>query len=347
MKPVYAIIGDDDASKESHVKALKDAFIKNIGSNNVEIYDAAITQPAYMLMNLTTMSLFGGGRLVIIRNFDAWGEGAKKAPTPTDEEIIELTQYMQTPQTDTVLLLIGLRFPKKLVIWKDLYRAVEANGKILEYNLPKDWEMKGWVQKTAEEIGVKFNDANAELLLELVGKDSLALRQEIIKLKTYKQDEAITKDDIELLVYKRPRAAEFKMLEALSNKDYVTAFGILNESIDARVPIHRMVYPLMKEIRMMILVKRAVADQANDTEIERRLMAEDFFKMKPTPWVIKQLKKRAYNYNVEQMIKSIWTVGVLDYELKGGLRIKRPFQLSYELTFYNLINNSKENDLYL
>jgi hypothetical protein len=108
-----------------------------------------------------------------------------------------------------------------------------------------------------------------------------------------------------------------------------------------------MVYPIMKELRMAILIKSAMSEGCSDEEITQRLMKEDFFKMKPTAWVLKQLKKRASNYDMNQAIKSIWTVGTLDHELKGGLRIKRPFQLSYELTFYNIINNSKDNDLYL
>ena len=348
FKPVYAIIGDDDASKDARIKALKGAFEETLGTNNIEIYDAAITQPSYLLMNLTSMSLFGGGRLVILRNFDAWGEGVKKTPTPTDDELRDLTEYMSDPQKDTILILSGIRFPKKLVIWKDLYRAVESAGKILEYNLPKDWEMGAWTVNTAQELGLSISKTDADYLVDLVGKDSLNLKNELVKMGTYLNTEKrIDRKTIDELVARRPRSAEFKMLEALSEGNYSTVFSLLNESIESRVPIHRMVYPIMKEFRMLIAVKDIVDNNGRDTDIEKMLMDQGFFKMKPSPWVIKQLKKKAERYTREQLVKSIWTVGTLDYELKGGLSVKRPFQLSYEMAFYNVINNGKNKDLYL
>ena len=347
MKPVYAIIGDDEASKEVRLLALKKAFAESVGSNNIEIYDANSTNPSYILMNLTTVSLFTGGRLVIIRNFDAWGEGVKKTPTPSDEDLKDFIEYTENPSSDTILVFVGIRFPKKLVIWKEFFKAVEKNGKILEYNLPKDWEMEQWIIDKAKEIDLVLNKIKANNLLTLVGKDSMALYNEMVKLKTYKPTSEITNEDISYLIMNRPKAAEFKLMEALSNRDYHSAIKILNESIEARVPIHKMVYPLMKELRMLLLIKEAVKNHASDEKIQDLLIENDFYKMKTTPWVIKQLKKRADNYEIEQLIKSIWTVSTLDYELKGGLRIKRPFQLSYELTFYDIINNSKDNDLYI
>lgn len=346
LKPVYAIVGDDDASKEIRLTALKNAFAQSLGTNNIEIYDAALTEPTFLIMNLTTPSLFGGGRLVILRNFDAWGEGVKKTPTPSEEDLKDLTDYVQNPQEDTILVFVGVRFPKKLVIWKEFYRAVEEHGKVMQYDLPKEWEMKDWVLKLADDIDLKITPKQAEVILELIGKDSLMLSQELNKIKTYTVNRPVTDEDIEKLIFKRPRAAEFKLLEALSKKDCNAAIRILNDSIESRVPIHKMVYPLMKELRILSLVKDAMYEHKSDDEIAKILMNNGFFKMKPKSWLIKQYKKRAYNYTKEQIIKSIWTVATLDYELKGGLRIKRPFQLSYELTFYNIIHNSEEGDLY-
>lgn len=347
MKSIYAIIGDDEASKEMRINALKDLFFETSGGNNVEIYDANITEPSYLLMNLTTLSLFGGKRLVILRNFDAWGEGVKKTPTPTDEEINDFISYIKNPQEDTTILITGIRFPKKLLIWKEFFKTVKEEGKVLEYLLPKDWEMGAWTQNIAQELGLSITKANAELIVEMVGKDSLGIKSELNKINQFlrKEEKVVTEKIINEVVYKRPKAAEYKMLEALSKGDINKAFTMLNETIDARVPINRMIYPITKEIRMLIFIRNCMEEDLNNDSIAMEIVKKGFYKMKPTNWAIDQLRKRANGYTMPQLIKALWTICELDYSLKGGTQVKRPFQLSYEFALYSIIQNEYPENL--
>lgn len=339
LKPVYALIGDDEASIHLRVRALKDAFTSIHGDLTIETYDAGTTPPEEVLMSLMSTSLLAGERIVLVRAFEKWG-AAKKGEDTAIAAIAN--EYLVSPDPGTVLILVGERFPRKTVAWKQLEAAVRghagAKPNILEYPLPREWEMHQWVATRARERGLEIDRPVAEYLLAVAGSDAMTLLNEILKIEAYLAGTGrnrISRGDIDVLVIPRNHMSEFKLIEALSLGDMAGAERVLSQ-LGSKTAASQLVYVVAREIRMMAEISRLMGEGKGDQAIKAALRSGGYFRGDPTDWVLRQLKKRAGGFGTERLVRSIRSLESLDLALKGGTRARHDERFLLDRFMYDM-----------
>ena len=219
LGPVYAIWGEDRGKVERALRRLQQR-VQNEGGLPPEVSDAAQTPAAEIVAACETLS-FGGTRLVVVRDADAWRA----------DDATPLVDYLVAPNPATCLALIsdGAVTPK-------LKAAVEAAGQVLTFGpdpKAKRTERTKWfVDHTVAEChrhGAKLPVAVAREIVRLVGEDAMSLSHEAAKLASAAAGAPIDKELVATLVVENPEAKAYELADAVVAGNRAKVFDLLDE----------------------------------------------------------------------------------------------------------------------
>lgn len=199
---ITVLSGSNTQAIREKLAAIKEAFIKQHGSEGVETVAGEQLQPEQLNSLLSGATLFALDRLVIVRGLS--------------ENKLVAEQYLKvldsiSDQTQVVLVEGGL--DKRTVFYKTLKKQAE----LLEFAELDEVAATNWVKESVKKQGGEIDSGTARLLVRYAGTDQSRLTNEVAKLVAY--DSKITPKTIEELVEKRPEDTIFQLLEyALSGK---------------------------------------------------------------------------------------------------------------------------------
>jgi len=219
LLPVYFFPGPEIGHKRERIAAIKQA-LHNKNEEVPEVhkyypYDSQISDIVSVLFN---SSLFSKGRLVIIAEAQALGEG----------DIQTLKQYIRTPSSEVVLIFTCDKVPGS---WE--YPRTLANV------LPKKaievfWEMferdkRGWVTRLLNENGLRAEKAAIDLLLDITEGSSDSLR-EACELLVFSMDskETILESDVDRILEHSRKETGFSLFERFCRRDLDGVLGALD-----------------------------------------------------------------------------------------------------------------------
>ncbi len=167
---------------------------------------------------------------------------------------------------DTCLAVEGATFTKA----DPLRKAIAATGDVLSWDLPKKYEMAGWVRERAKAHGVPMGQAVARHLLERCGtdpKDSERLEREIEKLAVYCGDADPTVEDIDAVCSPDDEAGIFALMDAVGDRKSARAFTLLEMVYLAGEDPNRVLYMLLRHIGQLEAATR-VGDEGRSSARE-------------------------------------------------------------------------------
>jgi DNA polymerase-3 subunit delta len=222
LLPAYLIIGTDRPKVRRAVARLRQRVIDEAGSDlNVVIVDAEREPVETLLDAAASPGLTLGTRLLLVLNGHRWKVKARQ----------QIVAYLADPMPETCLAIEGETFAASDV----LHKTVKKLGGVLDYDLPKKYEMAGWVTKRAKAAGLPMSGAVAKHLLDRCGTDpghAERLEREIEKLAQYCRGEAATEADVDAVCTPDDEARIFDLMDAVGHRDRARSFGLL-ESIYA------------------------------------------------------------------------------------------------------------------
>jgi DNA polymerase III delta subunit len=165
-KPVYALIGADAYLQVARLGQLLEIFPPD--SQRIDT-DGEKAELADVLDELRSFAMFGGWKLVIVRNADAFITRFREP----------LESYLAAPSTSATLVLRVTTLPAN----QRIYKLIQKVGSIEKCDPPKAAELPRWVvshAKAAHQLHVNLDAA--QLLAELIGDDLGRLDNELAKL---------------------------------------------------------------------------------------------------------------------------------------------------------------------
>lgn len=144
------ILGDSEFLVDEEFRRVRDHLLAS--GHTLEEVDADDEQGvAYAL---DTPSLFGGGRLIVLRG----------SASSLDAHKERLVRFAEDPVPETAVLVVtgGAQRLKK---------ALGQRADLIEVQAPKPWETAAWLVKHSKGKGRPITKEAAELLVELLGSD--------------------------------------------------------------------------------------------------------------------------------------------------------------------------------
>jgi len=165
-KPVYALVGADPFLQSQ--KQTEIASILPTDAQRAE-FDGERAELADVLDELRSFAMFGGGKVVVIRNADEFISRFRP----------QLEDYLGAPSDSATLILRVSSLPSN----QRIYKAIAKVGQIEDCSPPKERDLPRWViqqAKSAHNIAIS-SDA-AALLADLVGGELGRINSELAKL---------------------------------------------------------------------------------------------------------------------------------------------------------------------
>jgi DNA polymerase III delta subunit len=185
-KPVYALVGSDAFLQ---LEALAN-LLRETGADVQRVdADGETAQLADVLDELRSFAMFGGGKLVVVRNADAFLTKFRES----------LEDYVAAPSNSAILVLRLSSLPAN----QRIYKAIAKTGTIVACEPPKD--LAKWITergKSAHQI--LMNVEAARLLADLIGGDLGKLDNELAKLALTVSDPSPKNDRPAALVPVKP-----------------------------------------------------------------------------------------------------------------------------------------------
>jgi DNA polymerase-3 subunit delta len=285
---VYLIVGLellveealDELRAQLHSDSLSEAFFES---------DA----PVYEIIGaLTTPSLLGGIRLVVVRD----AEQLRK------EAVDRLTRYMADPAPDSVLALLAGGRTK-------LDNAVKMHGEVVALEAPRGRSLAGWIRRRGTQLGLKVDDRAAWAMIDSIGDELRDIDAALEQLATRLGGGAkIGANEVRRAF---PRLADeriYVFTDAVGERRMDASMAALRRLLQQNEPALVVLGALVAQVRRMIKVRR-VADRGVGAVAEVAGMPE---------WRARRLQKQALSYGEDELIRAIDLLARTDVEMKSG-----------------------------
>ncbi len=297
----------------------------------VEHYDLSQNNIEKIIQALSTPTILGLKVIVAKGKIDALSEEIFK----------EIVNLLEISKHKLSLILIVEELEKQHV----LYRYAERQGVIVpiqKVHKPKDL-LKYELPEMLSEVGKKMDRMTAELLLEMVGDDLSALRQEIEKLSLYiGENPVIKKEDILNIVSPKAEHAPYALMDILFNKGPDEALRFLRELVEQGIHYLAVLTMLLTFFKRLWVLKYLISKdetlkysrdyEAFRTNLEKAAKAiwasnPPHVLAKAHPYALFRMRKYADSLAEEKILEAISELANIDEALKT--RPTSPYDLFY------------------
>lgn len=257
--PFYLISGSECFLKRKVLSEIKKGFFayggeeqglivfqgkgpRNKKSNDLGRGDSADSGGSYsdIFEEIGTVSMFGGHKLIIVENADKFLDANQQ----------KLLELMESSFNSHCLVLNVESIDKRRKILKALSgnQGIHVECHKL-YDRPSPWErerpeydseLTKWIVLHAKEYKKVVTQKTAFSLLEKTGNDLALIDKQLEILSLYVGDrEKITEGDIQNVLGVGPREKIYHLLDAVGNKDFVSAMKMVKLMFDSGIENER------------------------------------------------------------------------------------------------------------
>ncbi|MDX1681073.1 MAG: DNA polymerase III subunit delta [Akkermansiaceae bacterium] len=250
----FAIVGSDEGLVREQSLALyneltggnDDGFTHETIDGTADNSDAAYEICSSAVQALQTVPMFGGDKVVWLRNVNFLADNVTGRSQRTEEGVERLRASIEEGLPDGVKLIISaLGVDKRRAFWKFLQKQAEVQA----YDRI-DTNREGWQEQVAQlvegraaELDLKFDPEALEIFVLLAGEQSQQISNELEKLDLYlgngraggSSDDrrTITLEDVDALVPLSREAVVFEIGKAIQTGHAERAIELVDQQLEA------------------------------------------------------------------------------------------------------------------
>ena len=296
---VYLLYGTVDYLINKTIdKIISDNKIDEFNINKYDLTNSLLTD---IINDASSMSLFSDKKIIIVNNAYIFTGNNKKY---LEQDTLELEKYLNNINDNTILIFNVNS--EKLDERKKITKLIKKNGLVKDFNSIDNISL---VKNLFDDYSIS-ND-NVKYLISRVGDDSSLLASEIEKIKIYKnEDKTITFDDITNLTTKSLEVNNFKLIDAIINKNKAEAFNLYQDRIKLNEEPIAIIISLANQIRIMYQVKQLYLNGYTENNIASIL--------KIHPYRVKLASQNAKKYDSNILLNYLKQLADLDINIKTG-----------------------------
>ncbi len=295
--PVYLFVGEATfLMEQAWRKLLSIALPKGCGHFNGERVQAKETGTADVIQRLAAAPMFGGRRLVMVENVEAWGKEGREA--------VEAFVRMIPASACLVMSAAGRKSIEALA------KAVEARGKIVQFKSPGEKEAPRWLIERAAQLGKTLPHRAAFLLVEIVGGDFHILASELDKICTFVGDrDRIEADDVLEAASAQRSFTTFELLDNLKARRAGKAVKSLRNLVLSGESPLKILSTLAWQIRIVWQVKDGLRQGMSEAELAKRIGSH--------PFVIKKAREQSVRFSDADLHGTLRAICQTDIAIKS------------------------------
>jgi DNA polymerase III subunit delta len=306
---VYLLLGNDEERKSRGVDKLR-------AGRAVDAYNASEISPETLVSACNSLSLFGEGPFVVLKDLDSWNAAQKAV----------IVDYLKNPSPGSDLLLLG----KRLGARERLLSAVKNSGEVHTFDQPTGKALVRWLVGHAKRLDLDLPEDVAEDLANRCSDDKMRLLQETEKLSLYVSDGTATHEDLAALCPPDVQSNIFAFVDSLAAGERDRALALLEDLIGTGEPPLRLTFMIRRQFQLIARARAIIERGIPRKEIASRL--------KVPPFVARKLEEQGGQLDEENLERALALVQDLESGLKGGSYLSDELQV--EMTVLGLSKNS-------
>jgi DNA polymerase III subunit delta len=321
---LFAFLGDDDIRKQ---EALDAATTKWQASQDGSGIDSACIREVYfgeelkweeVAESFQTQDLFASRKAIIIKNWDKLHLANQK----------HLEGVFKADNSSVAVFLVAEKWDGR----SSLRKAVNAAGGVQEFKVPYEDKIPQWLhQRASQKYKRRLNTIDAQLLLDIVGKNLTELDHELEKLDTFLAKGApITAVDIHDLVSPLKVAGIFEFQKTMGLRIKTDMLPTLrnlleNEYKDAPFVVAQM---LFTHFLTLLRIKTLMEEGVREADIAPTIKRPPFIVQK------ERYMEQAKTRSSVTWKKLLSRLAKLEIELKRG---RYPHRFEVEMAFAGMV----------
>ena len=290
---IYLLYGNKDYRINEEIKKIA----KNIDKINITRYDLNIDDIKDIINDAETYSLFQEKKAIIIENANMFTGSTSK-----DADIIEKYIENENPLTTLILIVRGEKIDSR----KKITKLLQKKGKILEFN--EDINVDNLIKKEFKDYKIDFQ--TLALFKNRVGTNPQIIENEINKIKLYKDNNEITKEDVLNVTTKTVEIDIFKLIDNIVKRNKEEGIEIYHEMLKINEEPLKIVIMLANQFRIMYQSKELILKGYTEKDIASIL--------KIHPYRVKLAIQNSRNYSSKTLLKYLNELADIDIGIKTG-----------------------------
>ncbi|MFA5575769.1 MAG: DNA polymerase III subunit delta [Tissierellaceae bacterium] len=305
---VYLFTGQETYLKDRALESLKLRYIdKSLEELNYAIVEGKEQGFNEVFNACETLPFMAEKKLVVLKDI---GEMMEDDPKELDED---LSSYIGKLESSTCLIIVD-KF-NNLKKTTKLYKAVKALGGIVDFGSLRGRDLNSWVEKEFKKHGRAISYSNITYFLQESAygdynsrKTLYDLENEIAKLVNYTGQEEIRKEDIETALVKTLDGNIFNLLAAINKRDRDSALRIFNEMYISNEPIQRILFMIIRQIRLILAYKLYRERGDDGGSIQKKLQIKDY--------EFRKISSESKSFHKDNLMKAMDYILELDIKQK-------------------------------
>lgn len=297
---IYVIVSSDEFLLEEEKKELIKS--KNIDSFNISTYNFNDSNPLEILSEMTTISLLGEERMVVITN----PEFLK--PTYKNTDVVKkFIDYFKNPNDDTILLILSdFSLSENL----EITQVLKAAGDIKVKEAITGDNLTSWIKYLVESNGYKIDDFAISELIERTNGDTMTINNELKKLMLYQDDKNISVKTVKLLVSKSLEDNIYNFISAFLARDTKKLLSIYDDFMTLNEDEMRIIASISSKLEEILYTKVLMKQGLSKDQIA------GYFKVKPgRAYYMMEAARKMNDHSLNDLINRITE---LDFKIKTG-----------------------------
>lgn len=256
---LYLVVGEEDLLRDSVVNVLTHAVLGTEGDAfNYEQFYGDEASGADIRNSMAAVPVFAARRLVVVK-------AAEKLNARESEPLLECVNH---PIESTTVVFVSSKMDGRLKFSQALARAAI----VVDCSPLRDPQLPAWISREAERVGLRLEDAAAQLLQEVCSASLYSVRRELEKLASYvPPDRMVTAADVYQLRGMEPGASVFDLALAIAEGRQGRALSILARNLEAGEAPLRILGSLAWQYRRIWKAKDALVQGGREGEAARSL----------------------------------------------------------------------------
>jgi DNA polymerase-3 subunit delta len=266
-------------------------------------------------------------------------ESARRLPMMANHQLIivkeaqqlssfgKLEDYFKNPTPSTILVLAykHSKPDKRKTVFKELIASKSSSA--MESKAIRDYEVSKWITNYAREKKLTISPKGVEMLTEFLGADISKIVNEIDKLQMILGEKvSISEDDIERNIGASKDYNIFEFTAALGDKNLEKTYRILHyfEANPKGLVLPIALGTIHALYQKIYLCKYSGGSADRDLAVL----------LKTNPYFVKDYKRYANNYSLNQLERTFEILGEYDLKSKGlGNKSLTSYELLTEMTY--------------
>jgi len=191
-----------------------------------------------------------------------------------------------------------------------LFRFLKKNTKSQEFKFLTGQRLKAWIKKEFDRYETKIDSAVLEKLIEYIGSDLWQMSNEIRKLASFRNNETVKAEDIELLVRSKIETDIFKTIDAIAEKNKKQALNLLHKHLEKGDSPLYLLSMINYQFRNLLIVKDLVEKHKPYDVILRKSGLH--------PFVVKKSYYQSQKFTFQELKKIFQKIFKVDLDIKTG-----------------------------